>query len=132
MIGLDTNVLVRYLAQDDREQSRRATRLIEGTLSAEMPGWISIVVLAELVWVMQACYDATREEIASILERLFRVRQLRIQEADAAWQALRAYRGGKSDFADCLIERVGHGEGCDRTVTFDQLAVRGAGMVLLS
>jgi predicted nucleic-acid-binding protein len=131
MIGLDTNVLVRYLAQDDREQSRQATKLVEGTLTAEDPGWVSLIVLVEVVWVMESCYDATRQEVAALLETMLRVKQLRFQEADAAWQALRVFRAGKGDFADCLIERVGYLHGCDRTLTFDRAAAGGAGMALL-
>lgn len=50
MIGLDTNVLVRYLAQDDPTQSPRATEIIEQEISKEKPGYISSVVLVETVW----------------------------------------------------------------------------------
>lgn len=131
MIGLDTNVLVRYLAQDDRVQSRLAGELIEGALSADKPGFVSVVTLAEVAWVMEACYGASRGEVGDIIERMLRVRQLRFQEPDVAWQALRAFRAGKADFADCLIERLGHSAGCERTVTFDQAAAKGAGMHML-
>lgn len=132
MIGLDTNVIVRYLAQDDRVQSMLATRLIEGSLTAEKPGFVSIVVLAEIVWVLEACYDTSRSEISALLERMFRVKQLRIQHAETAWQALRAFRSSKSDFADCLIERIGHACECEHTLTFDKLAASGTGMRLLA
>lgn len=131
MIGLDTNVLVRYLAQDDRVQSRLASELIEGSLSVDKPGFVAVVTLAEVVWVMESCYGASRAEVGDIIERMLRVRQLRFQDSDVAWQALRAFRAGKADFADCLIERLGHAEGCERTVTFDQVAARGAGMQIL-
>ncbi len=132
MIALDTNVLVRYLAQDDRGQARRATRLIEGSLTADEPGWVPVVALAELVWVMESCYDATRADVAQLLERLLRVKQLRFQHVDAAWQALRLFRAGKADFADCLIQRLSMEAGCSSIVTFDQAAARGAGMTLLA
>jgi predicted nucleic-acid-binding protein len=131
VIGLDTNVLVRYLAQDDRAQAGLATRLIEGSLTADNPGFVSVVVLAELVWVLESCYETSRSEIASLLERMLRVKQLQFQDADAAWQALRVFREGKSDYADCLIERIGNARQCEQTVTFDQAAARGAGMRLL-
>ena len=132
MIGLDTNVIVRYLAQDDRAQSALATKLIEGTLTAEEPGFVSVVVLAEIVWVLESCYGVSRREIGELVERMLRVKQLRFQDADSAWQALRAFRAGKSDFADCLIERIGHARECDHTLTFDKLAANGAGMRLLA
>ncbi len=132
MIGLDTNVIVRYLAQDDRGQSAVASRLIEGSLTPDNPGFISLVVLAEISWVLADCYDLSRQDIGALIERLLRVRQLKVENADTAWQALRAFRGGNSDFADCLIARIGAACDCDRTVTFDKAAARGAGMEFLA
>ncbi len=131
MIGLDTNILVRYLTQDHPVQARLATHLLEETLTSEEPGFVSLIVLVEVVWVLESCYDTSRAEIAGILERLLRVRQLRIQDAETAWQALRAFRSAPGDFADCLIERIGHAGACSHTVTFDRAATRGAGMRLL-
>ena len=132
MIGLDTNIIVRYLAQDDKVQAALATRLIEGSLTPENPGFVSVVVLAEIVWVLESCYGTSRIEIGQVLERMLRVKQLRFQDPDTAWQALRAFRDGKSDFADCLVERIGHAWKCEHTLTFDQAAARGAGMRLLA
>ena len=77
MIGLDTNVLVRYLTQDDKAQAAAATRFIEKTLTPETPGFISLVALVEVVWVLETCYHCTRQDIAAIIERL--LRQLRCQ-----------------------------------------------------
>lgn len=128
MIGLDTNVLVRYIAQDDKLQSRRATTLIEKECSASMPGYVGLVVLAEVVWVSESRYDASREEIAQIVRRLLSIRQLIVQDAEVAWKALRAFETSKADFADCLIERTAFAAGCVRTMTFDKRA----GMTLLA
>jgi predicted nucleic-acid-binding protein len=122
MIGLDTNVLVRYFAQDDAEQSTRATVLIESLTDAK-PGYLSQVVLIELVWVLQRCYDASREMTADTLERLLRTQELVVQDAEQVWQALRIYRQG-GDFADCLIARVAMAAGCDEVVTFDKGAAK--------
>ena len=132
MIGLDTNVLVRYLAQDEPTQSAIATRLIEETLGASKPGFVSLIVLAELCWVMQSCYDCTSNEVADTLEKLLRSRQLRIEDPEIAWQALRTFRAGRSDFADCLIARIAQAQECEQTVTFDKAAASTAGMSLLS
>ena len=52
MIGLDTNVIVRYVVQDDPRQSAAATRLMEKTLSAENPGFVAVVTLCEVAWVL--------------------------------------------------------------------------------
>lgn len=131
MIGLDTNVLVRYLAQDDPAQSVIATRLIEESLSVEKPGFFSLIVLAELCWVMQSCYDCDSNDVADTLDKLLRSRQLKVENPEIAWQALRTFRAGRSDFADCLISRIGQACECEQTVTFDKSAARTAGMSLL-
>ena len=132
MIGLDTNVLIRYLAQDDKAQSAAATRLIEKVLTPEAPGFISLVALVETVWVLESCYRCTRQEIAAIIERLLRVRQMRVQNAETTWRAVRLFASGKADFADCLIERIGHAHECAHTLTFDKNAASFAGMKLLA
>lgn len=130
MIGLDTNVLVRYIAQDDRKQSPLATRLIETECTQEDPGFVSLVVLVELVWVSESCYDATRAQIAEILEKILSARQLVVQDAEIAWQALRIFESSKADFADCLAVRLATAAGCDSIATFDRAAAR-AGMTLV-
>jgi predicted nucleic-acid-binding protein len=130
VIGLDTNVLVRYLAQDDARQSPLATRQIE-SLTPGAPGHVSLVTLVELVWVLTGCYGSTREEIVTVLDALLRTQGLVVAQADTVWQALRLYRGGKADFADCLIERCNAKTGCAETVTFDRAAAKHCGMRLL-
>ena len=131
MIGLDTNVLVRYLAQDDRIQSPLATRFLEGVLSLEEPGFVSTVVLAELVWVLESNYQLGREQLATLLDTLLRAQQLKFQDPDCANQALRDFRASKADYVDCLIQRLGSGAGCSHTMTFDRAASRINGMRLL-
>lgn len=130
MIGLDTNVLVRYIAQDDEKQSARATEIIND-LSSENPGFISLVSIVELVWVMQGCYDATKPEVVSILETLLRTRELIVENSETAIKALNAFAGSNADYADCLIERSGHRAGCAYTLTFDAKAAKTASMQIL-
>lgn len=130
MIGLDTNVLVRYVAQDDPRQSPKATRLIE-SLSAEALGYVTVVSIVELVWVLTGCYGSTRKEICEVLEALLRTNELVVAEADTVWKALRMYGEGKADFADCLIERSSNAAGCDHTATFDRGAAKACGMKLI-
>lgn len=122
MIGLDTNVIVRYLAQDDVHQAAVATRFIEGSLSAEARGFISLVTLAELVWVMASNYRATRVAVADIVEGLLTAPQLMLEKTDVIWRALRTYRDSKADFSDALISEIGQDAGCSKTVTFDRNA----------
>ena len=131
MIGLDTNILVRYIAQDDAIQTPKATALIEG-LSDTEPGFISLVAIVELVWVMQGCYAATKAETVAVLDRLLRVRTLCVENADVVMNALRGYSQSNADFADCLIERSAHRANCARTMTFDGKAAKTAGMHLLA
>lgn len=130
MIGLDTNVLVRYVAQDDPKQSPRATLLME-SLTVDAPGFVSIVSVVELVWVLSGCYGSTKGEICEILTTLLRTKELVVAQADTVWQALRSFRDSKADFADCLIERTANAVGCSHTATFDREAAKGCGMKLL-
>ena len=131
MIGLDTNVIVRYLAQDDVRQAAIATRLIEGSLSAEARGFVSIVTLAEIVWVMSSNYRAARAAVADIVEGLLTAPQLAIEKADVIWRALRAFRESKADFSDALIVELGRDAGCTKTVTFDRHAAAHPGFETL-
>lgn len=130
MIGLDTNVLVRYIMQDDAKQSAKATRLVESLTAAE-PGFISLVSVVELAWVLPSCYDLSRAQIAQALEVLLRARELVVDQADRVVKALRMFASGKADFADCLIERTASSAGCERTMTFDAGAAKAAGMTLI-
>lgn len=131
MIGLDTNVLVRYIMQDDTKQATRATKLIEG-LSAQSPGFITIVSVVELVWVLSSCYDLGREQVAQALDLILRSKQLVVGQAEHVARALRSYGAGSADFADCLIERTAAAAGCSQTMTFDVAAAKTAGMTLIS
>lgn len=131
MIGVDTNVLIRYIAQDDPAQSRRATKFIENECSVEIPGYVGIVVLVEVAWVSESVYRASRGEVADIVRRLLGIRQLVVQNAETVWQALRLFESSKADFADCLVIRTAESDGCQRIVTFDKHAAA-AGMTLLA
>lgn len=130
MIGIDTNVLVRYIAQDDAAQSGRAASFIEKECSASTPGFVGLVVLVEVVWVSESAYGASRDEVADIVRRLLSIRQLHVQDAETAWRALRLFESSKADFADCLVERSAVAAGCESVVTFDKQAAK-AGMTLL-
>lgn len=130
MIGLDTNVLVRYIMQDDPKQSPKATKLIE-SLDGDNPGYITMVSVVELYWVLTASYELTGEQVAQALEAILRTKQFLVERADQVMRALRVFAEGKSDFADCLIERSAAGAGCARTMTFDVGASKYAGMTLI-
>ena len=130
MIGLDTNVLVRYIMQDDAKQSAKATALIE-SLEDAGGGYVTLVAILELSWVLSSSYELTRDQVAMALDGILRTRQFTIEQADQVLRALRVFKVGKSDFADCLIERSAASAGCERTMTFDVNASRHAGMTLI-
>lgn len=127
MIGLDTNVLVRYVTQDDPVQSAKASELIE-SLTTASPGFVSLVSILELVWVLQSCYQSAKSDVVLVLETLLRTRELTVEHAEIIWQALRKFVANKADFADCLIERCAHAAGCEYTATFDLNAIKTTGM----
>lgn len=127
MIGLDTNVLVRFIAQDDAKQSPVATAFID-KLDGKNTGFITLITLVELVLVMQSCYAATKPEIVSILEKLLRTQELIVENAETAIKAVNLFSKSKADFADCLIERSANSAGCIYTVTFDDKSAKTAGM----
>jgi len=130
MTGLDTNILVRYIMQDDARQSLLATRLVE-SLSSESPGFVPLVSVVELVWVLESAYGLGGEKIVSALDTLLRAKEIVVECAETVWKALRLFQNGTADFADCLIERSAASAGCERTMTFDRGAVKGCGMTLV-
>ncbi len=122
MIGLDTNVLIRYIVRDDQRQAEAATRLIESKCTLEDPGLINPIVLCELVWVLIRGYGYDRRMVAGVVRRILSVRELRVDGAELAWRAIRLYEQGKADFADYLIGLSNQDEKADTTYTFDQTA----------
>jgi predicted nucleic-acid-binding protein len=130
MIGLDTNVLVRYITHDDPTQTAAAMEAMN-SLSSDSPGFLSLIVVAELVWVLAISYRFHKKEIERVLESLLRSKELVIERAEIVSQASRAFSAGRADFADYLIERCGHAAECQYTVTFDKKAAA-AGMRLIA
>lgn len=134
MIGMDSNVLVRYLAQDDARQSAIATRLIDKELSASNPGFISLMVLVEVCWVLKRLYAATQSELADTLNDFLGAAQFQVERREvvqAATQRFSSQKDAKVGITDLLIAEVARNQGCTHTVSFDKGAVRSAGMVLL-
>ena len=131
MIGLDTNVLVRYLTQDDPVQSAKATEILERRLTPKIPGFVSVVAMVETVWVLDRAYGLTALEIATAVERLLQVEVLAIENEQVVFTAMIALRQGRGSFADALIAELGARAGCTRTLTFDQKALRLRGFELV-
>jgi predicted nucleic-acid-binding protein len=129
VIGLDTNVLVRYIAQDEPSQATLATKLIE-SFTAEAPGFVSTVTLVETVWVLARAYKTAKAEILQVVEGLLRARELVIEDAETNYLALNQFAATTVDYADAVIAQAGRRAGCEFTVTFDRCAASG-GMRLL-
>ncbi len=130
MIGLDTNVLVRYIMQDDPKQSPKANKLIE-SLDGESPGFVTLISVVELYWVLTSSFDLSGEQAAKALEAILQTKQLLVEQAGQVLRALRVFVEGKADFPDCLIERLAENAGCTQTMTFDAGAAKHAGMTLI-
>jgi predicted nucleic-acid-binding protein len=124
MIGLDTNILIRYLTQDDPVQSRKATEIIERRLSAAHPGFVSVVTMAEAVRVLDRAYGLTDQEIAAAVERTLQVKVLLVENEQEVFAAMVALKQGRGAFADALIAELGARAGCTHTLTFDKKALR--------
>jgi predicted nucleic-acid-binding protein len=131
MIGLDTNVLVRYLAQDDPIQSPIATELIERRLSQEEPGFVCVVVVAEIAWVLERAYRLPDQEIAAAIEGLLQTDVLTVENEQEVFTAMVALKEGRGSLADALIGALGAKAGCSRTLSFDQRAQRLEGFEML-
>jgi predicted nucleic-acid-binding protein len=130
MIGLDTNVLVRYIMQDDAKQSPSATRLIE-SLSADSLGFVPLVSVVELGWVLSSAYELDRSQLIEAFEALLRTKELVVENAEVVWKALRMVQSTNADFSDCLVSCSAVAAGCAKTMTFDRGAAKGAGMTLI-
>jgi predicted nucleic-acid-binding protein len=130
LIGLDTNVLVRYIVQDDPIQSPKATALIE-SLSPDDPAFLSLTLILELIWVLSSLYERDKADLIQIIDSLLRTHVFAVEQTQTLWNALSLYRTAKADFEDCLIQCSGSAAGCDYTLTFDSGAAKTAGMRLI-
>jgi predicted nucleic-acid-binding protein len=124
MMGLDTNVLLRYLVQDDPKQSPRATEIIERHLTEQEPGFVSLVTILEVVWVLKSLFKRTRQEIANDLEMLLAADTLEVQNEQEVYLAVVSLRNGIGTFEDALIGSLGTWRGCSATLTFDENAAK--------
>ena len=131
MIGLDTNILVRYFAQDDPVQSHKATVVMEQHLTEQTPGFVSVVALAETTWVLERVYRLRKQEIAAVIERVLQADMLVVEHEAEVATALIALWEGCGSFADALIGGINAKAGCSHTVTFDRKALRLPGFELL-
>ena len=130
MIALDTNVLVRFLVQDDPLQAQLATKVID-QLTDDAQGFVSREVLVELVWVLERAYRLGRAEIAVALDGLLSATEMDIEGSDEVAPALELYRNNGFGFADLMTAAAARRAGANELVTFDRKAARLPGVRLL-
>ncbi len=131
MIGIDTNIIIRYLTQDDPIQANLANKLIEEELNQSNPGFITLISLIEISWVLKRCYSQTKDQIINVIAQLLETRQLLIENQECAYLALKKFSSGNADYADSLITVLSEQAGCNKIVTFDKKA-KSVGMKILS
>jgi predicted nucleic-acid-binding protein len=112
------------MVQDDEKQSAAATHFIECHCTQETPGFISHLVLAELLWVLGRGYCYEKPLLIDIINRLLMTKELKVQQPDIVWAALHQYKSGIADFPDYLIAELHQAEGCETTITFDRKAAK--------
>jgi predicted nucleic-acid-binding protein len=131
MIGIDTNLLLRLIVGDEPKQAATAREFLRERCSADDPGFVCHIVLIELVWTLARAYGHPRERIAAAIEQILETAQLDVESSNDVAAAVKDYRNGTADFADCLLVRVNSASGCSHTVTFDRKAAKLKGFELL-
>ena len=130
MIGLDTNILIRYLTQDDPIQSPKATEIIERQLTKAKPGFVTVVAMVEIAWVLDRAYGFSAQDMAAAIELMLQVEVLVVEKEQEVFAATVALKQGHGSFADALIAELGASAGCVHTLTFENKALRLPGFKL--
>ena len=129
MLGVDTNVLVRYLIRDDQAQYEKARRLIDREVSKGEPVLVSLLVLLETEWVLRSRYELPKSDILTAFSALLDTADLAFEDEPSIEHAIYSWKDSTADFADCLIDARNRRLGCRATATFDGRALRLAGFV---
>ncbi len=131
MIGLDTNVLVRYLVWDDKKQAQKAADCIKNIIDSGNSCFINAIVFCELAWVLESAYGFSREEISEVCEIILMTKQFEIEHKDIVRMATLDYKNGKADLADYLIGRINVYKRCEYTYTFDRALKKQSNFTML-
>lgn len=124
MLGIDTNVLVRYLVRDDQQQFERARRLINRELGKGEPVLVSLLVLLETEWVLRSRYSLGKTQMLSTLSALLEASDLVLEDEPAVEHAIYSWKESAANFSDCLINARNRRIGCSATATFDRNALK--------
>lgn len=132
MRGLDTNVLVRYLAADDPKQLATVEELMDESQRNREPFFLPAIVLCELVWVLAKRYDQGKSQIIQAIEQILDMDQFRLEYDAIVRRSLESFRNGKGNFSDYLIGEISKQHGCKDFVTFDRALKNSAGFTVLA
>jgi predicted nucleic-acid-binding protein len=124
VIGIDTNVLVRFITQDDPRQSAVANEIFERRLTPDEPGFVSVVAMVETAWVLTRRYRLGERQVAAVIERILQTETLVVESEQAVFTAMTALKDGFGGFSDALVGALGAAAGCRHTLTFDRRAAR--------
>ena len=128
MIGLDTNVIVRYLTRDDEIQWQKAAQIIQSGQVC----FVANIVLCEMTWVLRGKpYQYQKQEILNTLEMMLHSPVFEFENRSAVYQAIRLSHKGSADFADYLIGAIAHQSGCEDVATFDQKLKNARGFLVI-
>ena len=130
MTGLDTNILIRYIVQDDPLQAELAARIIENDLSEEAPGYINLIVLCEILWVLSYAYKYSKDDIIKVLKQILITNCFEVESSHIVWGALNKFENCSADFSDSLIAELNKEHGVELTLTFDKKAAKSPGFAL--
>jgi predicted nucleic-acid-binding protein len=129
MLGIDTNVLVRYLVRDDQSQYERARRLIHREVSSGEPVLVSLLVLLEMEWVLRSRYELEKPDIVAVFSSLLQTAELAFEDEPSVEHAIYSWKNSLTEFADCLIDARNRRLGCRATATFDRKALKLSGFI---
>jgi predicted nucleic-acid-binding protein len=129
MLGIDTNVLVRYLVRDDQSQYERTRRLIHREVNTGEPVLVSLLVLLEMEWVLRSRYELAKPDIVAVLSSLLQTAELAFEDEPSVEHAIYSWKNSLAEFADCLIDARNRRLGCRATATFDRKRLKLAGFI---
>jgi predicted nucleic-acid-binding protein len=119
VIGLDTNILVRYFTQDDAGQAEKVSKFLKEKTARGESFFINSIVLCELIWVLEFAYDYPKSVIIGVVEKILATKQFEIEQSELVWAALEDFKKSKADFSDLLIGRKNGAANCEVTVSLD-------------
>lgn len=131
MIALDTNVLIRYIVEDDEAQTRVVTAFMDDAIVRGEPFFVAQIVVCEVVWVLTTAYRFAKHEVTGVLREISRTREIVMEGADEVRRATDAFEKGKGDFADYLIRERSDEAECSGVATFDKAVAGERGFIAL-